>query len=109
MKQNVHNIERVIRVLVCMLQHFDEIQVVAVCDVNREGGGYLSWNWQQGTDLRLAGREPVRRMMEEYYAEQQGAGNGHRVQHGFCVQGFNRNVRAWCGADCWPAQTPERA
>ena len=22
----------------------DQVQVVAVCDVNREGGGYISWN-----------------------------------------------------------------
>ena len=36
------------------LQKFAEIQVVAICDVNREGGGYLSWNWGQGEDLRLA-------------------------------------------------------
>ncbi len=56
------------------LQRFDEIQVVAVCDVNREGGGYLSWNWSQGTGTRLAGREPVRRMMKEYYAQQKGSG-----------------------------------
>ena len=41
------------------LHRFDEIQVVAVCDVNREGGGYLSWNWSQGKGLRLSGREPV--------------------------------------------------
>ena len=51
-------------------QQFPEMQVVAVCDVNREEGGYLSWNWGQGNDLRVAGREPVRRALEEYYAQQ---------------------------------------
>ena len=34
---------------------FPEIQVVAVCDVNRESGGYLSWNWTQGKEQRTAG------------------------------------------------------
>ncbi|NQT13496.1 MAG: Gfo/Idh/MocA family oxidoreductase, partial [Planctomycetes bacterium] len=54
------------------LQWFPEIQVVAVCDVNREGGGYLSWNWNQGKDLQVTGREPVRRMIDAYYANQKG-------------------------------------
>lgn len=36
-----------------------EVQVVAVCDVNREGGGYISWNWMQGTEQKLGGREPA--------------------------------------------------
>ena len=56
------------------LRWFPEIQVVAVCDVNREGGGYLSWNWKQGKELRVTGREPARRMIEEYYAGQKGTG-----------------------------------
>lgn len=56
------------------LQRFAEIQVVAVCDVNRESGGYLSWNWTQGKEQRLAGREPARRAIEEYYAKQKGSG-----------------------------------
>lgn len=53
---------------------FPEIQVVAVCDVVREAGGYLSWNWVQGKEQRTAGREPVRRMVDEYYAAQKSAG-----------------------------------
>jgi len=56
------------------LQEFPEIQVVAVCDVNREGGRYLSWNWSQGKDEKLCGREPARRAVEEYYARQQRSG-----------------------------------
>ncbi len=56
-------------------QKFPEIQVVAVCDVNREGGGYLSWTWKQGTDLRTAGREPARRMIDQKYADQKGVGS----------------------------------
>ena len=27
---------------------FSEVQVVAVCDVQREADGFLSWNWSQG-------------------------------------------------------------
>jgi predicted dehydrogenase len=53
---------------------FPEIQVVAVCDVNREGGDYLSWNWAQGKETRLAGREPARRAVEEHYADQKRTG-----------------------------------
>jgi predicted dehydrogenase len=64
--QGIQNITR--------LRWFPEIQVVAVCDVNREGGGYLSWNWTQGKEQRVTGREPARRMIEEFYAEQKRAG-----------------------------------
>ncbi|MHC4206214.1 MAG: Gfo/Idh/MocA family protein, partial [Planctomycetota bacterium] len=52
----------------------DEVQVVAVCDVNREGGGYISWNWMQGKEQKLGGREPARRLVDEHYAKQKGAG-----------------------------------
>ncbi|MBM4089391.1 MAG: Gfo/Idh/MocA family oxidoreductase [Planctomycetes bacterium] len=62
------------------LQEFPEIQVVAVCDVNREGGGYLSWTWGAGKELRLAGREPVRRALEDYYARQRGAGKYQAIK-----------------------------
>ncbi len=62
------------------LQQFPEIQVVAVCDVNREGGGYLSWNWAQGKDTRLAGREPVRRAMDQYYAKEKRVGKYDSVR-----------------------------
>ena len=57
------------------LQKFPEIQVVAVCDVNRESAGYISWNWTAGKEQRLAGAEPARRAMEEYYAQQKPSGN----------------------------------
>jgi len=55
-------------------QALPEVQVVAVCDVNREGGGYISWNWSQGTEGKKCGREPARRLMEETYAKQQRSG-----------------------------------
>jgi len=42
------------------------VQVVAVCDVNREGPGY--WG---GT---VRGREPARRMVEQYYGQQKASG-----------------------------------
>jgi predicted dehydrogenase len=51
-----------------------EVQVVAVCDVNRESGGYLSWNWTQGKEQRLGGREPARRAVDEHYAKQKSTG-----------------------------------
>jgi len=50
------------------LQAFPEVQVVAVCDVNRESGGYLSWNWDRGKRKAVAGREPARRLMDKLYA-----------------------------------------
>jgi predicted dehydrogenase len=51
-----------------------EIQAVAVCDVNRESGGYLSMNWALGKDRRLGGREPARRAIDEYYAKEKRSG-----------------------------------
>ena len=56
------------------LQQFSEVQVTAVCDVNRESGGYLSWNWSQGRESKPAGREPARRMIDEYYASRKNSG-----------------------------------
>ena len=53
---------------------YPEIQVTAVCDVNRESGGYLSWNWGRGQDRQNAGREPARRAVDEFYAKQQPSG-----------------------------------
>ncbi len=44
----------------------ERVQVVAVCDVNRESPGY----W----DGAVAGREPARRIVEDYYAQQKPAG-----------------------------------
>jgi predicted dehydrogenase len=53
---------------------FPEMRVVAVCDVNRESGGYLSWNWSQGKESQVGGREPARRAVDEFYAKQQPSG-----------------------------------
>jgi len=52
------------------LLQFDEVQVASVCDVNREGGGYISWYWMQGKEQKLGGREPARRLVDEHYAKQ---------------------------------------
>jgi predicted dehydrogenase len=52
----------------------EEVQVVAVCDVNREGGGYISWDWMQGKEQKLGGREPARRLVDEHYTQQRGVG-----------------------------------
>jgi len=56
------------------LQQFAEVHVGSVCDVDREGGGYLSWNWTQGKEQRAAGREPARRAVDAYYAKQKRSG-----------------------------------
>ncbi len=53
---------------------FPEVQVVAVCDVNREGPGYISWNWEKGKAGNVAGREPARRLVDEHYAKDQRSG-----------------------------------
>lgn len=53
---------------------FPEIQMVAVCDVNRESGNFLSYNWGQGKETKVCGREPARRAVDEFYAKQQPSG-----------------------------------
>ena len=67
--QGTQNILRFLR--------FAEVHVGSVCDVDREGGGYLSWNWTQGKEQRVAGREPARRAVDAYYAKQKRSGT-HR-------------------------------
>lgn len=52
----------------------NDVQVVAVCDANREGGGYISWEWMQGKDRKLGGREPARHLVNEHYAKQKNSG-----------------------------------
>ncbi len=59
--------------MVTFLQ-FPEIQVTAVCDVNRESGGYISWTWTQGKEQKTAGRDPAVRAVEEYYAQDRRSG-----------------------------------
>ena len=57
------------------LLQYDELQVVAVCDVHREGGGYTSWDWMKGQERRTGGREPARRTVNEHYAAQKDIAN----------------------------------
>jgi predicted dehydrogenase len=64
---------------VMALLQFPEIQVVAVCDVERERDGYLSWNWSQGKAQRVAGREPARQAVDEYYARTDSGGHVPRL------------------------------
>ncbi len=47
---------------------FDDVQVVAVCDVNRGSHGYAR-------SEHFLGREPVRDTVNEYYAKKTGAGS----------------------------------
>jgi len=49
-------------------------QVVAVCDVNKESGGYLGSAWG-GWGAGVGGREPARRIVEGKYAERIRSGN----------------------------------
>lgn len=55
-------------------QRLPDVQVVAVCDVNRDGGGYLSWNWSEGRERQMCGREPARRQIDQEYAKRQRSG-----------------------------------
>lgn len=57
-----------------IFQQLPEVQVVAVCDVNREGGRYISWNWSEGRVGQTCGREPARRLVDDNYAKQQRSG-----------------------------------
>jgi len=59
---------------------FPEIQVVAVCDVDRERSGYVSWNWSEGKDTRVCGREPGRRMVDGHYGKQERSGQYRSCQ-----------------------------
>ena len=59
--QGTHNMKECLKL--------PDVQVVAVCDVNKEGGGY-GWKKDQ-----IAGREPARKIVEAYYAEQKPCGN----------------------------------
>lgn len=53
---------------------FADVQVVAMCDVNRESTGYVSWNWSQGSDRKLCGAEPAKRLAEEHYGKNKPSG-----------------------------------
>ncbi|MGE0126691.1 MAG: Gfo/Idh/MocA family protein [Blastocatellales bacterium] len=71
------------RVMMDFLKQPD-MQIVAVCDVNRESGDYVEWSpnelrdkerallgnaeWGQDWKGPTAGREPARRLVEAYYA-----------------------------------------
>lgn len=62
---------------IAALLQFPEVQMVAVCDVNRESGGYISWNWSRGAESQLGGREPARRLVDDFYAKSQRSGQYH--------------------------------
>ncbi|MEX0321542.1 MAG: Gfo/Idh/MocA family protein [Puniceicoccaceae bacterium] len=49
-----------------------DVQVVAVCDVERETGGYISTVWDRGEVKKHCGREPARKMVNEHYAKDRG-------------------------------------
>lgn len=49
-----------------------DVQIVAVCDVNKGSSGYI--DWAAGDTSGLGGQEPARKVVEEYYAQQRSAG-----------------------------------
>src|SRR5262245_53856657 len=71
------------RVMMDFLRQPD-VQIVAVCDVNKESSDYVEWNpnemrdkqrallsnteWGQDWKGPVAGREPARRLVEAFYA-----------------------------------------
>ena len=50
------------------LMHQDDTQILAVCDVNRGSFGYK-------TATQFRGREPARKLVNEYYAKKAGSGS----------------------------------
>ena len=65
--QGIQNLEEFARM--------KDTRVTAVCDVERERPGYVSWTWGQGKDGRLGGREPAKRAVESIYAEAKPSGS----------------------------------
>ncbi|HEV8485446.1 MAG TPA: Gfo/Idh/MocA family oxidoreductase [Blastocatellia bacterium] len=77
------------RVMMDFLKHPD-IQIVALCDVNKESSDYVEWfpnelrdkeraiagkpEWGQDWKGPTAGREPARRLVEAYYGAQSESG-----------------------------------
>ncbi len=57
-----------LRHVTSLLANQADVQVVAVCDVNREGRDYFDYKGG------VAGREPARRMVENHYAQQKRSG-----------------------------------
>lgn len=67
-----------------------EVQVVAICDVEKDGVNYLEWNkneirtairrmienpsWREGSDPVPGGRDVGKEIVETYYAKQRGQG-----------------------------------
>jgi predicted dehydrogenase len=78
------------RVMMDFLKQPD-VQIVAVCDVNKESGDYVEWSpnelrdkerallgkaeWGQDWKGPTAGREPARRLVEAYYATRATSGD----------------------------------
>src|SRR5260221_9742577 len=65
-----------------------EVQIVSVCDVDKEGRNYLEWSkndvrntirrlidnptWREGSDYTPGGRDVGKEVVETYYAKQRG-------------------------------------
>jgi predicted dehydrogenase len=53
-----------------LLANQSDVQVVAVCDVNRQSHDYRDFDYKDG----IAGQEPARGMVEDYYAQRKRSG-----------------------------------
>ena len=51
-----------------------QVQVVAVCDVNKDTGGYVGSGFGKSWGTGHGGREPAKRVVEEFYAAETAAG-----------------------------------
>ena len=73
----------------------ERVQILAVCDVNRESAGY----W----DGKVGGREPARRLVEEEYAKSKTSGN----YRGCCSYADFREVLGRDDIDAVEVCTPD--
>jgi len=91
-----------------------DVHIVAVCDVNEEGGGYGDWGLhtvEKATRKRrrrdnMAGREPARRCVEEHYAGQRRSGTYRGCA---AYNDFREMLESEKGIDAVLVATPDHA
>ena len=73
----------------------DRVQIVAVCDVNRESPGY----WEG----KVGGREPARRLVEEHYAKHRQGRDLPRLQAHRAI-----SAKSWAATTSTPSRSARR-